>query len=102
MDQLGADLPLVPLYLIDLDDFELTARWADGDYPDGATLVLHLGDTEYPFTIAGDTATLVIESEVADTIEDGTAFRLRFNEPGAVTERNKVRMHGNVRRVAPR
>lgn len=87
-------------------DFVWSYTWTvDGvatDYPAGSTLDLMVGEDGvadvYPFVIVGDTGDVQIDVAVADTIEEGTPFRLRFIESGIPT----ILVHGLVKRDDPR
>lgn len=70
------------------------------DFPEGSKLDLLIGLERHPFVIVGPTATVKIESEESDTLEDGTPFRLRFTEPGTPTTET-ILVHGTVQRDDP-
>lgn len=69
-------------------------------FPTGSKLDLLIEETAYPFAIAGDTASIKIESEVCDVIKSRTPWRLRFTEATTPTTET-ILAHGLVERDDP-
>lgn len=107
MADLGVEPAQGDLILATGGDFVWHYRWTPGgdsdpqEFPDGAQLDLLIGPAIFPFTVSGDVASVKIEHEDADEIEDRAGFRLRFTEPTTPTTET-ILVVGQVRRVEPR
>lgn len=106
MADLGVEPVKGTLYLATGGDFVWNYRLEENgeptEFPAGAALDLLIGSDLYPFSISGDTASIKIESEDADQIEDRTGFRLRLSEPTAPESTETILVYGAVKRIEPR
>lgn len=106
MADLGVEPVKGTMYLATGGDFVWNYRLEENgqskEFPAGAALDLLIGSDLYPFSISGDTASIKIESEDADEIEDRTGFRLRLSEPTAPESTETILVYGSVKRIEPR
>ncbi|MGY1896213.1 LtfC-like domain-containing protein [Nocardia gipuzkoensis] len=77
-----------------------------GTFPAGIELFIHFRNGEdgewadkWHYVISGNTATVLVESEVADLIPDGTDFRLTVKDTNVTPSREKHVCIGIVKRV---
>ena len=101
-------MPTFDLQLETGGDYEDRVRWKDGNFPDGAEVELVIGKqlktatgmsdaTVYEFTVAGDTATIKVESEVCDLWEG--EWRLRYRDTTTTPTTEKIVCGGKIRRT---
>src|SRR5699024_121373 len=106
MADLGVEPVKGTMYLATGGDFVWNYRYEENGeakgFRAGAALDLLIGSDLYPFAISGDTASIKIESEDADDIEDRTGFRLRLSEPTSPESTETILVYGSVKRIEPR
>lgn len=98
-DQIGIPPQKADLVLSTGGDFQWSFVWKEGDFPTGSSLYLLIGsDQQWDFVIAGDIASIKIESEVADLVKAGTAYRMVFKRDTTPTTETVI-CHGKVKRI---
>ncbi|PQP24176.1 DUF7264 domain-containing protein [Rhodococcus opacus] len=97
-NQIGLTPTECKLVLATGGDFQWTFRYDGGNYPAGSSLYFIVGEDQWDFTISGDTATIKIESAVADLVPTQTRFRLIFKETTTPTTETVI-AYGTVTRV---
>ncbi|CAM4133577.1 hypothetical protein NONI108955_10910 [Nocardia ninae] len=103
---IGRTAPRRKLILNTGEDFEWTLVLTNGTFPPGMEMFIHLRNgadgawaDKWPYALAGNTATIVVQSEIADLIPDGMDFRLTAKETNVSPTREKHICIGVVRRV---
>ena len=109
MSGIGADpVKTLQLTVETGGDFEDVVRWQAGDFPDGSEVELIIGDelntpaglaaaTVYELIIAGDSATIKVESEVCDLWEG--QYRLRYRDTTTTPTTERIVCGGKIKRT---
>ena len=97
-NQIGLSPTECKLVLATGGDFQWTFHYDSGNFPAGSALYLLIGASQWDFVISGDTATIKVESAVADLIPSLTPFRLIFKQTTTPTTETVIG-YGTVSRV---
>ncbi|WP_431941690.1 DUF7264 domain-containing protein [Nocardia grenadensis] len=110
----GRKAKIEPLELIINDDFEYAYRWTENGvpvpFPEGYELFYRFkdgpgksweGGSDWPYVIAGDTASIRVESEVHNLVPKRTPYQLVFKHVDEAPTLDKVLVMGKVERQEP-
>ncbi|QIS16401.1 DUF7264 domain-containing protein [Nocardia arthritidis] len=108
-DEIGRTAPVRALNLISGDDFKWGYRWENGVFPTNVELYLEFrngpnggwGD-KWQFAITGDTASIRVQSEVADAVPNRLGYRLIYRDKNVTPTDETVLCYGAVKRGQPR